>query len=565
VAARLPTLVNVTEDSLERLRRLGRHVDRTADPRRSRRPGPARTGTRSRSHARPGRRRWPRRALVAINIVCAVGIIGAAGAYGYVQWRLDQIKRTPVAGLAPQGHSAQSQGGAIAPFTMLVIGSDTRNLGSASAAQFGNDQQVQGQRSDSIILVRVVPQTRSLALLSIPRDTLVPIPGYGTTRINAAFNSGNPDLLVTVLNQDFGIQVNHVVEFDFATFEQVADAVGGVEQWFPTPAKDDYSLLNVPAGCVNLTGAQALAFARSREYQYYLNGEWHYQLFPESDLGRIQRQQAFTRDLVRKAKAVAPSNLFELNRIIGSITQNLTVDSGLSNSEILTLARDYRSADLTNIPSYTYPTENSASVPGALDPLTSAGESVINQWLKVGQAPTAPAGGSSATTAPSAPPTTTVSPSAVTIEVENGSGAAGQAGSAAQDLTGLGYSATVGADIPGYGVATTKIEYAPDSLAAAHQVQAEIQGASTLVEDSALGPSPYNLLVVTGGTFSGVVGAPRGSAPSGGSSSTSSTTVVANPAISGSATVNPDSSSFYRGVYVPPGLEPGQTPQTCGE
>lgn len=498
--------------------------------------------------------------LVIVNVFTALSLIGAGGAYGYVQWRLGQIKRIAVGGLHRQGASAQSQGGSVAPFTLLVVGSDTRSLGSAANAQFGSSSEVSGQRSDSIILVRVVPKTRTLALMSIPRDTLVPIPGYGTTRINTAFNSGTPTLLVSVLQQDFGIEVNHVVEFDFATFEQIANAVGGVQQWFPAPAKDAFSLLNVPAGCVNLSGAQALAFARSREYQYYLNGQWNYQYYPESDLARIQRQQAFTRDLVHKARRVAPTNLIELNNIIGSITRNLIVDSHFSNSLILSLAQDYRSADLATIPSYTYPTLNSSAVPGALDPQTQQGAAVIQQWLDVGQAPAAAKKSSSST---STPPTTTVSPGSVAIEVENGSGIGGQAGLAGQDLTSLGYHVTVSGDAPNFGLATTQIEYAPDSLAAARQLQSQISGPSSLVEDRALTPTPYNVEIITGQNFSGVTGA-TGPA-SAAHASTTTTTTVAGPAYAGTATVNPASSSIYNGVYVPPGLVPGQVPQTCGE
>jgi LCP family protein required for cell wall assembly len=544
------------EDAFEGLRRLGRRPADESAPEK---------GGRHRQQRRV-KRRWPRRSLIAINIVTAISLLAAGAAYGYVQWRLGQIKRIAVSGLHKVGHSTQSQstgGSSVPPFTLLVIGSDTRNLGSASSAQFGNSQEVGGQRSDSIILIRVVPKTRSLALLSIPRDTLEPIPGYGTVRINTAFNSGSPSLLVTVLQQDFGIEVNHVVEFNFATFEQVADAVGGVEQWFPAPAKDDFSLLNVPAGCVDLTGAQALGFVRSREYQYYLNGEWHYQYYPESDLARIQRQQAFTRNLFRKAKKIAPTSVFELNNLIGSVTQNLVLDKTFSNSLLLSLAQDFRSADLSTIPSYTYPAVNSTAQPGALDPQPTQGQAVINQWLAVGQTPATPSTPTTkpATSGTSTPPTTTVSPASVNIEVQNGSGVGGQAGSAGQQLSALGYKVSVSGDVPNFGLATTEIEYAPDSLVAAKQLQSQVGGTSTLIETASLGPTPYNLDLITGRDFTGVTG-PTSSGTTG---PTTTTTTVASPAYAGTTTVDPQSSSIYDGVYVPPGLVPGQAPQTCGE
>ena len=253
-------------------------------------------------------RRWPRRILILANVMVALILVGAASAFGYVQWRLGQIKKVVVPGLVVPGKSPQSHsdGSPIPPFTMLIIGSDTRNLTGPGNAQFGSEAETGSQRSDSILLIRVVPKTRSLALFSIPRDTLVPIPGYGTTRVNAAFNSGNPGLLVKVLQQDFNIEVNHVAEFNFDTFEAIANAIGGIYQWFPTPARDAFSLLNVGPGCQLLTGAPALAFARSREYEYFLNGSWHYQVSPESDLARIQRQQAFVKAAVSEGGEGGP-------------------------------------------------------------------------------------------------------------------------------------------------------------------------------------------------------------------------------------------------------------------
>jgi LCP family protein required for cell wall assembly len=500
--------------------------------------------------------------LITANVATALAIIVALSAYGYVQWRLGEIKRIAVPGLHTQGHSSQSKsdGSSIAPFTLLVIGTDTRNI--AGGSQFGQQagsSAVEGQRSDSIILVRVVPKSRSLALLSIPRDTLVPIPGYGTTRINTAFNSGSPSLLVQVLDQDFGIEVNHVAVFNFDTFEAVANAVGGVSQYFPTPAKDENSLFTVlKTGCVNLSGNEALGFVRSREYQYYLDGEWHYQLYPESDLARIQRQQAFFKALARKAEKVAPTNPLVLNGVIAGITKNLTLDSHFGNSLLLSLAEDFRSANLSTIPSYTYPTQNSTAVPGALDPETQQGQAEIQQWLTVGHT-TTPATNKPATSA--TPPVTTVSPSSVSVQIENGSGVGGQAARAGQDLQGLGYKTTVSGDASNFGLSTTEIEYAPDALAAARQVQSQLVSSANLIEDRALTPTPYNLLVITGSNYSGVIGG-SSSATAG---ATTTTTSPPSPAYGGTQTVNPDSSSVYEGAYIPPGLQPGQVPKTCGE
>jgi LCP family protein required for cell wall assembly len=519
-------------------------------------------------------RRWPRRLLITTNVVVALALIATASAFAYVQFQFNQIKRVAVPGLAQQGSTApgsqsKTDGSSVAPFTMLVIGSDTRDLGSGGSASFGSAATDPGQRSDSIILARFIPSSQSVALLSIPRDTLVDVPGYGTTRINVAFNNG-PTLLVKVLAQDFGIQVNHVAQFNFSTFEDIANAIGGVYQWFPGPAKDLYSNLVVShGGCVLLTGEQALAFARSREYEYSTDGgeTYHYQLYPESDLGRIQRQQDFVKLAAAKIKAVAPTNPLALNSLITSLTKDVTLDSSFSDSLIISLARDYRSADLSTIPSFTYPTMNSTEVPGALDPDTALGTQEINQWLAAGQTKTAPSTTTTTTTTPAipTPSTTAVAPSSVSVEVVNGSGASGQAGQATTDLSGLGYDAHVD-EVGDFGHTRTVVEYAPDSLAAAKQLQSELAGGATLTEDSALTPTTYNLELITGQDFTGVTGSTTGSVGTTTTAPSTTTTTIApetSPAFVGTPNVEPDSSSYYKGRYIPPGREPGQIPATC--
>src|SRR5579863_3498788 len=160
---------------------------------------PARTGGRragrspqvgTRALAVRSARHWPRRLLIISNVVVVALLVVGASAYGYVQWRFGQVHRIVVQNLTPADPHAPGS-----PLTIMLVGSDTRDLGKAGSAAFGNDSQVTGQRSDTMMLVRVVPATSSIALLSVPRDLLVPVQGLGTTRLNSAFGGG-PDLLV---------------------------------------------------------------------------------------------------------------------------------------------------------------------------------------------------------------------------------------------------------------------------------------------------------------------------------------------------------------------------------
>ncbi|HXW79685.1 MAG TPA: LCP family protein, partial [Acidimicrobiales bacterium] len=362
------------------------------------------------------RRRWPRRALIIANLVVLALIALGASAYSYVNWRLGQVHRIAVAGLKPPGQDAQSEpSSAGPPLTILAVGSDTRALGKGSSAIFGAAGAVTGQRSDSIMLLRVVPATSSIALLSIPRDLLVPVAGMGITRINATFGSG-ANLLISTIENDLGIDINHFVVLNFYTFTQIANALGGVYQYFPAPARDLFSDLSVPhAGCVLLKGSQALAFVRSREYQYYADGSWQYQLVPESDLARIQRQQDFVKLAIKKAEQVGPTNPLALNGVIGGITGSLTVDSTFTDSLMLSLAKVLRHANAAGIPDWTYPTVNSVSVAGALDPDPSADQAMVQQFLQYGlPASQAPTGSSPATTASSSAPSNSASAASAT-------------------------------------------------------------------------------------------------------------------------------------------------------
>jgi LCP family protein required for cell wall assembly len=492
-------------------------------------------------------RRWPRRLLIAANVMVALTIIGAASAYGYVNWRFGQIHTKHLSALTTP-HGAAATGGGGKPFTLLVVGSDSRAAIAAGGdnTQFGGAANVSGQRSDTIILVRVVPKTKQLMMLSIPRDLWGPIPGQGSNRINTAFDTG-ANLLIQTIQQDLHVPINHYVEVNFDTFRDISNAVGGVSFYFPTPAKDAYSNLSIPAaGCYSLKGDQALAFVRSRHYQYYEDGYWHYEAL--SDLARIQRQQAFIKKMIKKAEGEY-TNPFALNDIIGGITKNLTVDSGFSPSLMLTIAKDFRSMDVTSIPNltlptYGYTTSGGAEVLGLQEPQATQTIAAFNAFGNPAPTP-APAQKTPPASSNTVPPVT-VAPSRVSIEVANGTGTAGQAGQMTQVLAGLGYRAGL-ASSAGYGHPTTLVRYAPDSLTAAQQVAAQIPGGATLAAAPDLTATAYNLEVVTGSSFTA-----SSSGAAGGSTSSSSTNAT--------STTVPGTNSE---VYVLPGATSGQPIPPC--
>jgi LCP family protein required for cell wall assembly len=260
----------------------------------------------------------------------------------------------------------------------------------------------------------VDPADHKLALLSIPRDLFVSIPGVGVAKINAAFSGNDPTRLVQVITDDLGIPINHYAAVNFYSFEQIANAIGGVEQFFPTPAYDIESDLSIPtAGCVNLKGAQALAFVRSRNYFFVRDGVATLQLSPESDLGRIQRQQAFFKNAIKKVERTGDLvDPLVLTRLISAVTKNLSVDTRFSNTELIALAKAFSTVDANAIPNLTYPVVNSGA---GLERVPAADAAAVAEFENLGvtpkptptTTPTLPGGSSPATTAPTTAPSTT--------------------------------------------------------------------------------------------------------------------------------------------------------------
>jgi len=302
---------------------------------------------------RSGKPKWSvaKKTVVALLAVVVILVAAVGGGYAYLWYRYNQISKIHISAEV----AAQSGG----PFTLLVIGSDSRVGESSQAAQaFGSASVVTGQRSDVVQLWRVTPSTKQIQIVSIPRDTVVSMlppdsSQYGTyNRINSSYNSGANQLVKTI-TANFGIPINHVVQVDFSGFQDAVNALGGIYLDFPYPAKDAYSGLDVTTpGCQLLNGAQALAVARARHYEYYANGYWQYD--GTSDFGRIQRQDVFIKALMSAAKSKV--NPLTVNSFIGSIHEGIQIDDGFGFNQLIGLALAYHSFDPANLGGLTLPT-----------------------------------------------------------------------------------------------------------------------------------------------------------------------------------------------------------------
>ena len=165
--------------------------------------------------------------------------------------------------------------------TILVLGSDARTEGLAEPGSGGPS------RSDSIMLLRIGGGAN--ASLSIPRDTVVPIPGHGTDKINAAYAFGGAALSTQTVKQYLGVEVNHVVEVSFENFPDLIDALGGVtykggcvRSRINGGRRNGGTTLRIPRGEAEIDCDLALALARTRTNLCYPS---------EDDLARAKRQQ----------------------------------------------------------------------------------------------------------------------------------------------------------------------------------------------------------------------------------------------------------------------------------
>lgn len=170
--------------------------------------------------------------------------------------------------------------------TYLIVGSDSR--------EGWTDDGTEGARTDTIMLLHR-PVAGSVALISIPRDSYVSIPGHGKNKINAAFAFGGPPLLVQTVEDLTGLTIDHYLEVGFLGVSDVVDALGGIELCYDADVNDPLSTLVWPAGCHEVDGSTALAFARMRYSD------------PLGDIGRTQRQQQLVSAVADKA--MRPSTL----------------------------------------------------------------------------------------------------------------------------------------------------------------------------------------------------------------------------------------------------------------
>ncbi|HEX3921812.1 MAG TPA: LCP family protein [Streptosporangiaceae bacterium] len=279
-------------------------------------------------------RRWlrPRRIFGVLGIVIAAILVASVGFYFYLN---SKLTRSDVLA-AYSGRPAVSAG-----TNWLITGSDSRQgLTSEQERQLatGSLSAAAGQRSDTILVLHIPANGGRPVLVSLPRDSYVPIPGHGSSKINAAFDIGGPQLLAQTVQNVTGLYINHYMGIGFGGFVNVVNAVGGVRMCLPGPMVDPKAGLNLKAGCQNLDGDQALGYVRTRN-------------FAISDIQREQDQRLFMKALLSKmtSTGVLLNPFASIPAATGSAS-TLTVDQGTSLYQLVQAAFALRNPQTTTVP-----------------------------------------------------------------------------------------------------------------------------------------------------------------------------------------------------------------------
>ena len=263
---------------------------------------------------RPGL--WKRLVIGGLLIVFAAAGATAVAAFHEVDKLVDALELNPELRLGKVTLATTDPG---KPQTLLILGSDRRPRNNGEGAS--------GARSDTIMLVRLNPDKEATAIMSLPRDLKVRIPGYGVDKINAAYEFGGPALTVETIKRLTGLPINHVINVTFKGFWRAVNAIGCVytdvdRDYFNDSAAFTY--INVNQGYQRLCAREALQYVRYR--------------YTDTDLVRSARQQDFLRQM--KQQVTYTDLISKRDRLMRIFGRNTATDAALqSRKEILRLVK----------------------------------------------------------------------------------------------------------------------------------------------------------------------------------------------------------------------------------
>jgi LCP family protein required for cell wall assembly len=339
---------------------------------------PAAADSRSATPVGGGRRKGKRRArakarhTVAKVVVASLLSLGMATGLGvvYLYRHLndslntvnvdDQLKDRPDKKKVDTGPNE--------PLNILVMGSDSRDGEGNNIDNLTGG----GERSDTTIMFHLSADRETAYGISIPRDTLVDrpdcyakngevLPGATNAMWNEAFSVGGPACTMQQFEQITGIRLDHYVMLDFAGFQDMVDAIDGVEVCIPEDISDPAHGINIPAGTREIQGKEALNYVRAR-----------YTLGDGSDIGRIKRQQAFIAAMA--SKVLSRGTLARVDRLVSFLDAAISsLQTDLESPlKIARIGVEFKNIGLDNIKFITVPFQYSTAQPGRVEMLPEA-------------------------------------------------------------------------------------------------------------------------------------------------------------------------------------------------
>jgi len=449
-----------------------------------------------------GKRHVLRWVAVAAVVIVSAGTLGV-----YLKYRAiyDSITRVTVPSTAlghrPPVYSTNS-------LNILVYGDDSR-VGLTPHEQYvlrtGHDQ---SNNTDTIMLVHISPGRHRITVMSIPRDTMVPVyecdsgPGYtgqqadpnSFVQINSLLQIGGPTCLWKTVEQVTGIRIDHFIGIGMLGFVKVVNDLGGVNVCLPFKVNDPVSGLDLKQGEQHINGIQALAFWRTRE-----------DIGDGTDLERIQRDQFMSAQVVKGVlHSGLLSNPIRLLRVVSDAAASLTTDSGMTVSDLVQIGESFRDLSGQNVQFITTPNEPWPPDPNRVElmqPQASEVFGAIARDITVPKVSATP--GPSASDSGAGAQVLTTSPSNVKVKVLNGSGVSRVASEAAAGLTSRGFVVTGTGDAPNFAYTSSVIEYSSSAdMAAVHTLEQELTHVTTL-QVTSLTPGTVDLIL--GSDFTGLV------------------------------------------------------------
>lgn len=466
---------------------------------------------------------WLNVGRVAVALL-AVLVLAATGLEWTIKSRADSgiLSRSVQAIVTDDTNISTAPGatvepGEFAPENILLLGSDTR-AGAANAQAGGTDDSTaDGVANSDTLMIAHISSDRHVTMLSIPRDTMVDAPtckvwdaatgqlsdqtypvGSGDKwHINSAYSVGGPQCTVRAVQDLTGLRIDRVIGIDFAGFQNMVDALGGITVNVCRPIVDGELGTVVPDGGVQtIHGEQALSLVRARKVE----GD------TDSDLARIRRQQIVLSAILQQVTSAGTLlNPAKLDAFLQAFVQNTFTDN-VTIDDLVALAQSMGNLDPSKVTFYTLPTVPSRSNPDALDPDEDAANAIFEAMRNDQPLPGESGAASTAPSTPAVPEPspgavdglatgTTVDPATVNLTVVNVTGRSGVAGQAMDELNTVGFDITDD-DLqarPDDVQSGVTIEYDPTNLNAALTVAAAVPGA-TVVPVSGLGTSVRLLL-----------------------------------------------------------------------